>query len=130
MTRRSKILAGVGIGLAALFFIASLTTTDEDRARWAKEDAERKAAEMCNTDGAFAAAQMVVRSRLKAPDSAEFPIPSEAVISQDSLGNYAVASWVTSQNAFGVQLRSNFVAVVACDGSSGRWREVSVSIFE
>lgn len=126
MTRGTKIAVGIGIAMTTLFVIAGLTTTDEDRARWAQE----KAAKTCNNEGALAAAQVAVRSRLKAPDSAEFPHPSEAVISQDSLGNFAVASYVTSQNLFGVRLRSNFVVVVTCNSSSGRWREVSASIFE
>jgi hypothetical protein len=63
----------------------------------------------------------LVRNQLKAPSTARFSGRAETVISKQPGGEYLVAGWVESQNAFGVPLRNRYGARVQThDGNTFR----------
>jgi hypothetical protein len=71
-----------------------------------------------------------VKDRLKAPASAKFQNCGDATVVVTG-SRYKVESHVDSQNSFGAMLRSQYVAIVDYQGSSGgeeNWRLASIDI--
>jgi hypothetical protein len=63
--------------------------------------------------GAWAAAQMEVRLRLKSPSTAQFPHYSPSFVSETGKGQYTVRSYVDAQNSFGATIRTRFLCVLS-----------------
>lgn len=109
-----------GVGLFALIgFVVWLAVLD----------ARDSAANSCGSDtGAWVMAQEAVKTRLKAPSTAEFPWFSEDYVSTDGECGYVVAAHVDAQNGFGAQIRSRFVVALEHVPESGGYRIGEVAI--
>jgi hypothetical protein len=69
-----------------------------------------------------------VEKRLKSPSSADWGWQSYSDrVSHLGDGRYKVKAWVDSQNSFGAQIRTNFVAIVSWQGGDS-WRLESLDL--
>jgi len=75
--------------------------------------------------GAVSVCKEFVVGRLASPSSADFGGTSSSVVVTN---RYRVTGWVDSQNAFGAQVRSDFVCVVTYQPARESWRLDSLSI--
>ena len=66
---------------------------------------------------AFAAAQSVVKSKLKSPSTAKFCSAREATISRSG-DTWTIYGWVEAQNSFGATIRNNFTVKITFTGSN------------
>lgn len=128
-------MAAFFAGTFALGAVAYMTASDEEKAQWAKESAQREAAKAeaanpCTNEGAVFAAWGAVKRHLKDASDAEFQPANEAQVMVDSLGRFQVMSWVRSANSFNVPVQSVFVAVIACAPDPESWHEVSVDFMD
>lgn len=77
--------------------------------------------------GAYQACKSLVRDRLKAPSSADFPwVRSSDVTEALGGGRYRVRSYVDAQNSFGGMIRNRYDCTVRY--SSGSWVAEGVSV--
>lgn len=60
--------------------------------------------------------QIVVKQRLKAPKTAEFPGSSYDAVQKSGRGRFLYRSYVDSENSFGAMLRTRFICEVEDDG--------------
>jgi hypothetical protein len=74
-------------------------------------------AEASGKAGAEVACQRYVREGLKSPDSAKFPLAgTDAVVIDNTEGQFIVNSYVDAENGFGAQVRTNYHCVVTYRG--------------
>ncbi len=103
-----------------------------------KQEAKRKAQKdfktRCDKNDrlAFVMVQNAVRSRLKSPSSAEFPVLESKTVEYKVKGStdcyYTVRGVVDAQNSFGAMLRRTFMAQITYFYKTGAWRVTSVEV--
>ena len=54
--------------------------------------------------------------RIRAPGTADFPFGHVAIVQRGAYGRYTLCSYVDAENAFGGEVRTNFVCVVEGSG--------------
>lgn len=94
--------------------------TAEEKRR--KDEAAKIEAEKFS---AIATAREFVKQRLKAPSTAKFAPGRESAVAILPDGNYAVQSWVDSQNSFGAMIRTKYIAVLKPMGD--KWQLVKIA---
>lgn len=84
----------------------------------------------CNEIGAFVASQELVERRLKSPSTAEFPrINAEGVrVAELEECRFMVKAYVDSQNGFGAQIRSVYLAELKYFRDGEYWEALSIDI--
>lgn len=86
----------------------------------AERDAAAIAAKtMNNKSGAWVAAKLFVKEKLKAPATADFPWSDPSFVTPLGNNRYQVVSYVDAQNSFGAKIRTNFSCIVR--EGSGTW---------
>lgn len=77
---------------------------------------------------AYTYAERFVKRQLKAPSTAKFPGTFEKNdhITQVSLNEYKIVSWVDSQNSFGAMIRTNFSCIIKFDGDQVTCNELQL----
>lgn len=70
--------------------------------------------------------QQFVKGRLRSPASADFPWAHAGRVTALGGGQYRIRSYVDAQNAFGAEVRTDFVCTV--QRSSGRWQLVNLDM--
>lgn len=76
-------------------------------------------------------AQKFVRDQLKAPSTANFAPcrePDSVVMGNGRV--WQVESWVDAQNSFGAQIRTYFTAQLVYDPDTGKWKFMSLNMFD
>lgn len=91
----------VGLSIALLFVAKGLFFTADDTAHKAG---------LGDKISACLVAEKLVKARLKAPSSAEFPAGTAECHALQNDRTWTIASYVDSQNGFGAMLRTHFVA--------------------
>jgi len=74
-----------------------------------------------NEVAAYVACKDLVRDKLKAPQSADFPRITQSQITYEEKGTFIVLSSVTAQNSFGANLKKSFVCETTYDADSDEW---------
>lgn len=74
---------------------------------------------------AYSACTRAVRERLRAPSTADFPWADYRWAKREG-GDYLITSHVDAQNAFGAQIRSNWMCIVRQSGNSWVVQEATV----
>lgn len=82
--------------------------------------------------GAWAACQEFVTRRLKAPDSADFPLPStnQREIARIAPGEYRITSQVQAVNSFNVKQRIPYICEVSYQAKEDAWKLESLDMQE
>jgi len=110
MKKGLKIALGVIFGLGLLGAIVG-----DDKKPEAKSEIVNS---IPTTSNAFIIAKDFVKNRLKSPSSADFPFDDYRANVDTSTNTYVVQSYVDAQNAFGANLRSNWVIKMRYKGGS------------
>ena len=95
------------------------------------ETPQERAASEC-VDGNTMAGIMVqdaVRSRLKAPSSAQFPVATAKVV-QVKPCEFLVAGPLDAQNSFGAMIRNTYMATIRYDPDDDTWQVLSAEVLE
>jgi hypothetical protein len=81
------------------------------------------ASNLCGTEvGAWTMAKTAVKSRLRAPSTAEFPWYSGDYVRRFGNCRFVVNSHVDAQNGFGAMIRNRFTVELDYDGQGDSWR--------
>lgn len=110
------------VGLLVFIFLAvGSTDTKRDPNAWKTED---------NKSMAYYMMEDYVKSRLKAPSTAEFPGVFDGRLDHvKSFGGqkYGIVSYVDAQNSFGAKIRTRFVGEVQ-QVSENQWKLISLTL--
>ena len=127
------VIIAIGVVLAALEDFAGITLPDaptptpaeiraealeesrkaEEKARQAEEKALEEAPEPEHSAvGAWVVCQQFLEGQLKSPASAKYPSGYPDYTTHLGAGQYRVAAYVDSQNAFGAMIRTDFTCMV------------------
>ena len=126
-----KVAAVLGIMLILLIAALMVDAIKKDAARTPEQAAEQAAAEKDRKMSASAcyAAQEAVKSKLKAPATAEFPgciwaIYEYRITADQERKSFIVSGHVDAQNSFGAKLRNNFITrLTVKENHSPGWPE-------
>lgn len=115
LSKRTKIIAGIFYGILFIWIVAALSGGDGTSGTAPKKTGVTDAE-------AHIVAQNYVKNVLKAPSTADFPLLDYSAF---DLGNnkYKIVSYVDSQNSFGAQVRSDYLAILSYKG--GEWADAS-----
>lgn len=73
-------------------------------------------------------AEEFVKSRLKAPGTAEFNSYDPDKVTEIEKNKFKVTGWVDAENSFGAKIRSNYLAVVRYEPEQEKWYLEEISI--
>lgn len=111
--------------LGAVFGMAALVGGDDEATTSAPVDRQ---AEICAESGqqdAYYTSRGLVRQKLKAPSTAEFPnyYTEDGSITVQYLGGckFTIAAWVDSQNSFGAMIRTPYLVEVEYRPETEDW---------
>lgn len=88
-------------------------------------EAQRQRAERAVPAIVAVLCEMEMNRRLRAPGTADYPFGHGANVERTAAGRYRLRSYVDAQNAFGGQVRTNFVCVVEGSGEEASGYKVT-----